>query len=648
MNLRHALFCTWLLALPAAAGETSLDDFEGAGAPAPWTTKVSGAKGQLTLGPGHTGSGAQLGYQFTATTGYVGMNLALTPALTTDAIGFWAQELAGVQLWLVLVDATGQELEYYLPRPLTAMTGNGWFRQVVELDAPTAFTAGANDGKVHAPLATLGLFVINPDFAQLSGTLGIDEVVAISPLQGDLALDAADGGYDLFAASQADLFDGVGVNIHFAKDDPALDIAKAAGFRWVRMDAAWGAIEQKLGVYDFADDGGLDYDALVAALQARSMQALLILDYSNPLYPEDGTSYQGTEENSPASPVTIAAYSHFATALAAHYAGQGVRYEIWNEPNGNFWFPTPNVAHYVTLANSAMASIHGADPTALVTTAGLDTFDWPFLIGELGGITGEDAIGIHPYRAGAPETVSDDLYELRWLMQSAGIDAGAWQTEWGYDSAVVATDAGAVAAARLRQGITFVREILACRMAGFPFAILYDISDDGTDLTNPEDNFGLVDNAYHDKPAIIGIRTLNGIASGRSMVGAYEMTPSSLHAVRFEGPSDVAVALWEDNLGGSVAVSFPNPASAVDFQGNDLSLTAGDGGLASAVINEADGPIYLTWPKAPPASDGGLPDGGSSSQPAKGHGCSSGAGGEVGWCGLLLLALVIAARRRVV
>ncbi len=663
MNPRISILWIVLASLPASAAETIIDDFEGTGAPDPWTVVTSAATGQLALGPGHTGHGAQLSYQFTNASGYVGMNLALTPSVTTDAIGFWAQEAPGVQLWLVVVDSSGQQLEYYLPRPLTAMNGNGWFRQVVELDAPTVVYGGANDGLVHPPFVGLTLFVTNPDFPQLTGSFGLDEVVAISPLQGSLDLDA--GVLVPFDATQGDLFAGVGVNIHFTNDDTALDIAKAAGFRWIRMDAAWGAIEQSLGVYNFADGGGLSYDSLIASLQARQMGALLILDYSNPLYPQDGYSYGGTEQNSPASTPTIVAYSNFASALAKHFAGQGVRYEIWNEPNGNFWFPVPNAQNYVNLANSATTTIHIADPTALVTSGGLDAFDWPFLSTELTALQRVQAFGIHPYRSAGPETVSDDLYEMRSLMQGAGQDAGYWQTEWGYWSSVPAPDAGAEAFARKRQGIDFVREILACRMAGFPFVILYDIRDDGTDPTNIEDTFGLIDSNNQDKPAIVGIRTLNGVATGRTMVGAYEMTPSSVHAVRFEGPSDVVVALWADNYDGGVAVTLQSPASAIDFQGNTVTLTASDGGV-TVQVNEGDGPIYLTWPK-PTGSlcdggcddggavlpvdggrdDGGTlsPDGGPPAPSSKGcGGCAT--GGDLASVATWLLGLVTLAQRR--
>ena len=56
--------------------------------------------------------------------------------------------------------------------------------------------------------------------------------------------------------------DGLGVNIHFTHAKAGeLEMLAAAGFKWVRMDFAWGGIERKKGEYDFSA-----YDHLLADL----------------------------------------------------------------------------------------------------------------------------------------------------------------------------------------------------------------------------------------------------------------------------------------------------------------------------------------------------------------------------------------------
>jgi hypothetical protein len=47
--------------------------------------------------------------------------------------------------------------------------------------------------------------------------------------------------------------EGIGVNIHFVTGHEAdLDMIAAAGFRWVRMDFTWEAIERRRGEYDWS------------------------------------------------------------------------------------------------------------------------------------------------------------------------------------------------------------------------------------------------------------------------------------------------------------------------------------------------------------------------------------------------------------
>ncbi len=69
--------------------------------------------------------------------------------------------------------------------------------------------------------------------------------------------------------------EGLGVNIHFTDAQPGeLEMLSAAGFRWVRMDFQWAAIETVPGQYDFAA-----YDRLLASLVEHKLRALFILKH---------------------------------------------------------------------------------------------------------------------------------------------------------------------------------------------------------------------------------------------------------------------------------------------------------------------------------------------------------------------------------
>ncbi|HEY6459068.1 MAG TPA: cellulase family glycosylhydrolase, partial [Polyangiaceae bacterium] len=486
-----ALVLVVLFARVAAAKEVTIDDFEAASSPAPWVfsngPEFPGATGSLASGPGDPGKGAALAYDFTQGGSYVEMTLTLPAPLVATAIGFTAKA-SGVRTGLRIVDSTGQNLQYLTARPLEAGAPDAWFSVVVDLSAPDDHWSGANDGVVHQPIAAVSLLAGNALQPGLKGVAGFDDVVAWDVLPATLDPTAT----PLPApAGSGDLKSRLGVNIHFTADDQALDIIQAAGFSRVRMDLGWGGVETTKGVYDFSA-----FDALVASLASRGLSLHLILDYFNPLYPEP--------TDAGLSSTTVAAFAAVSKAAAAHFAGKGVTYEVWNEENGGFWPPAASAAQYAPLCAAAIAAVHVGDPSALVTTGGLAGFDPAFLEAMLdaGGGAGANALGVHPYRQGGAETASDDLAFMRATIASAyTTPPPVWDTEWGYSSTWFGGDAGGTdPTARAIQAQRVSRELLSAWALGFPMEVYYDVRDDGTDPTNQEHNFGLVQNDYADKP----------------------------------------------------------------------------------------------------------------------------------------------------
>src|SRR6185369_1335012 len=122
----------------------------------------------------------------------------------------------------------------------------------------------------------------------------------------------------------------------------------------------------------------------------------------------------------------------------------------------------PDASQYATLSAAAIAAIHAGDPSAKVSTAGISGFDFAFLRGYLagGGAAGADAIGVHPYRQNAPESLVEGLLLLRSIVGSALSPAPpVWDTEWGYSSTWYGD--GHAAATRQQQAVFAVRECLS-------------------------------------------------------------------------------------------------------------------------------------------------------------------------------------------
>ena len=109
---------------------------------------------------------------------------------------------------------------------------------------------------------------------------------------------------------------GVGVNIHFVTGhEKDLDLIAAAGFKFVRMDFGWEAIETSKGEYNWAG-----YEELLTNLEKRGLRAIFILDYSHRLYEETATSpnpITGATHKTTASPQHPASIAAFASWAAA-------------------------------------------------------------------------------------------------------------------------------------------------------------------------------------------------------------------------------------------------------------------------------------------------------------------------------------------
>ncbi len=182
--------------------------------------------------------------------------------------------------------------------------------------------------------------------------------------------------------------DGLGVNIHFTDPRPGeMEMLAAAGFRWVRMDFSWSATERDKDRYNFSA-----YDRLLAALDEHQIRAIFILDYSN-------RHYDGGQ--SPSSDEGRRAMARWAAAAAKHFRGRGVLWEMYNEPNIQFWRPKPNVDDYARLALEVGRALAAAAPEEIYAGPATSTFDFKFLekCFQAGLLKYWSAVTLHPYRA---------------------------------------------------------------------------------------------------------------------------------------------------------------------------------------------------------------------------------------------------------
>jgi polysaccharide biosynthesis protein PslG len=397
---------------------------------------------------------------------------------------------------------------------------------------------------------------------------------------------------------------GVGVNIHFVTgQEKDLDLIAAAGFKFVRMDFHWGAVEPRKGEYDWSG-----YEVLLTNLDKRGLRAIFILDYSHPLYEESvtsphpitGQSHKTT--SSPQHPDSIAAFARWAAASAKHFQGRHVLWEIWNEPNGNFWSPKPDAPQYTTLALATCKAIRAADPRAAIIGPASAGFPWEFLETFLksGVLEYLDAVSVHPYRDAhrPPETAAGDYQKLRTLIEhyappSKKDRIPILSGEWGYSTHKKGVSLETQAAFAARQQ-------LANLLAGVPLSIWYDWKNDGPDQSENEQNFGTVLPDLKPKPAYLAIQTLTRELSGYRIVRRIALPSDKDYVLLCKHKSGAQkLAAWTlgdpHSIGLEIKLQGKTPLTAVGGSGESLALKISSGRLS---LELKPAPQYVTLGKA--------------------------------------------------
>jgi hypothetical protein len=581
---------------------TILTDFEGDHPLLGWTVsrEVGNAdvSGSLLTGQGHAGKGAAFEYRFGCrdSTGCGGVAAIWKPDQAVKfkrkgAVSIWIKAAADVRVTLVLTDKS-EGVRRYPFEVFSLENQTGTWRQVsIPLAAKsTGYGDEEHAGAPEGRIAALGILV-EPRYGQATrGTIAFDEIALRETAEQTFTLDpndalthAASG-----AARQTPLF---GVNIHTFNAPAALDHAREAGFQFVRADLLWRSVERN-GNYRF-----FQYDRLMGLLEARGMGALWILDYGHPQHGGDR----------PRNADDAAAFARFAQAAATHFKGKNVRYEIWNEPDTErFWPPAPDAHAFGDLLRAAAEAIRRADPSAKVASGGVARIDLPFLeaVASGGALSGLNALAFHPYRRAAPETFAADLPSLReFKTRALGAQAELWDTEWGYASydyfSKNISGDGHSAAGRKRQAVLGIREALTLYALDLPLAVWYDLHDDGDDPKNPEHNYGLLDAKDAPKPAMAALLQLTHLAAEHTFAGLLEGTPDGLHVMRWDGSDERVFVAWNDQPDAVVALRTPGQGilRATSFLGEPVKLKNGKQGELDWTLAEPDGPIYLAYRK---------------------------------------------------
>ncbi len=140
------------------------------------------------------------------------------------------------------------------------------------------------------------------------------------------------------------------------KIERAAKMMKEAGIGIVRMDFLWNDIQPQKDKWDFQK-----YDRIVDILSKNDIKILGLLDYN--------ADWAGEKWNSAPDPKLFTIY---ARAVVARYKSKVRYWEVWNEPDQNFyWIPSDQMKAYSALLKEVYPAIKAEDPTSLVLMGGI-------------------------------------------------------------------------------------------------------------------------------------------------------------------------------------------------------------------------------------------------------------------------------------
>jgi hypothetical protein len=363
------------------------------------------------------------------------------------------------------------------------------------------------------------------------------------------------------------------------------------GVRWIRTDLPWQVTEPEKGKYNFEP-----WDTLLSKTKPYNLRAIAVMAYTNPHY-EDGKS--------PATDASREAFAKWFVATAHHFRGRGILWEMYNEPNSDrFWTPKKDVQQYIQLALAVGKAMRKAEPKEMIIGPGVSGIDVPYLeeCFKAGLLEYWSAVSVHPYRHRGPEAVAIEYARLRKLIDQyapKGKKIPILAAEWGYTNAWQGIDEAA-------QANLLTRMMLINLANDIPLTIWYDWNDDGTNVHEQEENFGLMHHDYAEKqtpvlqpkPSAAALKTLVQVLKGYKFKERIAMESEADYVFAFSKDNTVRWIAWTTStIPHSIVIPLkPGKYKTLSNVGKPLQVVEVDEKGFSLEVSES--PIYVaTDPK---------------------------------------------------
>lgn len=182
-----------------------------------------------------------------------------------------------------------------------------------------------------------------------------------------------------------------GINIGYVEASRGqVERAARTGADYARLFVLWSDFQPSGPGQSIAGSRLAEYDAAVRRLRAAKVKPILVV--------VGAPAWANGSSDRLVPPAEPSGYARFAGALARHFRGRVVAYEIWNEEDeAVFWHAPVDPARYAGLLRASYSAVRDGDPAAKVLVGPLTGNNYGFLAALYGaGIRGHfDAVAVH-------------------------------------------------------------------------------------------------------------------------------------------------------------------------------------------------------------------------------------------------------------
>ncbi len=370
--------------------------------------------------------------------------------------------------------------------------------------------------------------------------------------------------------------------------------AGLCGAKVMRTGEGWGTLQPTSDRWEWSR-----LDKLVQRYGEQGMELQLLLGF-NPRWAVDGDVAAGDWLLWSRKMPRLEPWRAYCTAMAQRY-GDRVRYwEVWNEPDIDFWRGT--LDEYLQLLQASYESIKAVDPKLQVMTGGFACYDRNPRFVEGVVDRGQQWFDIFAYHrhgdfAGFRQEVDGPVAAMRARLQPP--------KPLYFNETAIASLAGGERV----QAETLVKKLTFAWSRGSIGYTWYDLRNDGFDPKDWEHHYGLLTNDFYPKAVYPTFNTLALLLTDKRYEQELALGDHRFGFV-FGSEREQVVATWSEPVAGParhyILQTDASTAATVDLMGNRTAVPVLPGGRV-ILVNEAT-PAYLvlTGAKARPTIAGPL------------------------------------------